>query len=166
MFNIGDLIIYSAHGICKIDDICEKTVAGVTRKYYVMHPVENDNQLRISTPVDNDKVKMQGLIEKEEAFELLESFKYPGAKWLDNANTRNNSYTKAVDSGNRKEIAGVANTLIRKRIELERDDKKLNQKDGKLLRYIQNILFKELAIALDTTEGQIHDMVSKRIKGN
>lgn len=26
MFKKGDLILYSVHGICKVDDICEKTI--------------------------------------------------------------------------------------------------------------------------------------------
>ncbi|MDQ6596090.1 CarD family transcriptional regulator [Bacillus salipaludis] len=43
MFNIGDLIIYSGHGICRVDDICEKTVSGITRTYYVLHPMENNH---------------------------------------------------------------------------------------------------------------------------
>lgn len=28
MFNIGDLVVYSPHGICRVDDICEKTILG------------------------------------------------------------------------------------------------------------------------------------------
>ena len=64
MFEIGDLIIYSAHGICKIDDICERTVSGVTRSYYVLHPMENYTQLTIRTPVNNDKVVMLSLLKK------------------------------------------------------------------------------------------------------
>ena len=31
MYNIGDLMIYSAHGICRVDDICEKTISGITK---------------------------------------------------------------------------------------------------------------------------------------
>jgi RNA polymerase-interacting CarD/CdnL/TRCF family regulator len=31
MFDIGDVIVYSEHGLCQVDDICEKTIAGVTR---------------------------------------------------------------------------------------------------------------------------------------
>ena len=57
MFDIGDLIIYSAQGICHIDDICKKTYAGVTRNYYILHPVHN-SKLKISTPVDNNKLTM------------------------------------------------------------------------------------------------------------
>jgi CarD family transcriptional regulator len=78
MFNIGDLIIYSSHGICCIDDICEKTYTGVAKNYYVLHPTENSN-LEISVPVDSDKVTMLELLNREEAEEIIESFTIPGA---------------------------------------------------------------------------------------
>nr|WP_243450124.1 CarD family transcriptional regulator [Neobacillus terrae] len=58
------MIIYSAHGICKIDDICEKTISGSTIMYYVLHPVENSKHLTISIPVKNDKVIMLDLLKK------------------------------------------------------------------------------------------------------
>ncbi|MEH7123834.1 CarD family transcriptional regulator [Bacillus sp. JJ1773] len=165
MFNIGDLIIYSAHGICKIDDICEKTVAGITRPYYVLHPMENDHQLTISTPVDNDKVVMLELIRKEEANEILESFKDPGVKWIEHANMRYNDYCEIVNAGDRKEIAKVVNTLMRKKIEYELNEKKLYEQDRKLLNSTQNILFKELAISLNLTFDAVNEMVINLIKG-
>ena len=39
MFNIGDVVIYSAHGISKIDNICEKPFSNVTKTYYELHPL-------------------------------------------------------------------------------------------------------------------------------
>ena len=39
MFNIGDVVIYSAHGISKIDNICEKTFSNVTKTYYELLPL-------------------------------------------------------------------------------------------------------------------------------
>lgn len=58
MFNIGDLIVYSGHGICCIDDICTKTYWDVAKDYRILHTVEN-GKLTISVPVDNDKGKIQ-----------------------------------------------------------------------------------------------------------
>ena len=59
MFNVGDLIIYSSLGICRIVNICERTYNGKTRNYYEIQPVE-DHNLTIHNPVDNDKVVMLG----------------------------------------------------------------------------------------------------------
>ena len=81
MFNVGDLIMYSTHGICQIDEICEKTYLDVTKIYYVLHPL-NNNKLKISTPVDNDKVMMLEIMDKERAETILESFKLPGIEWM------------------------------------------------------------------------------------
>ncbi|MFB6467852.1 CarD family transcriptional regulator [Cytobacillus sp. Hz8] len=164
MFSIGDLIIYSSHGICQIDDICEKSVSGVTRTYYVLHPLENIHDLTISTPVNNDKVKMLELIHKEDALKILESFKNPGVKWNDNANFRHNTYSDIIRKGNRMEISKVVNTLMRKKIEAEIHDKKLYEQDRKLLDTTQRILFKEISIALNKTYSEIQDQVMQLLQ--
>ena len=164
MFAIGDLIIYSAHGICKIDDICEKTVSGVTRTYYILHPMENNHQLTISTPVDNDKVVMLELIHKEEATDILKSFKNPGIQWTDKPNLRLTLYSDIINTGNRKEIAKVVNTLMRKQMEAELNEKKLYEQDRKLLNSTQNILFKELAISMNSSFAEINAKVMGLLK--
>lgn len=157
MFDIGDLIIYSSHGICRIDNICEKTYLGSTQDYYVLHPIENCN-LKISIPVDNNKVIMLGLLNREEAEEIIESFNLPGANWIELHNERNNIYSNIVKSGNRKEIAKIVNILMRKKLE-----KKLNEKDSKFLTGIQNILFSELATSLNTTFEIINENITRLI---
>ncbi|WP_328591989.1 hypothetical protein [Bacillus salipaludis] len=95
---------------------------------------------------------------------MLESFKYPGIKWADNPSTRLNLYSDTVNTGDRKEIAKVVNTLMGKKIEAELHGKKLYEQDRKLLNNTQNILFKELAISLNTTFEEINEMVIRLIK--
>jgi len=164
VYNIGDLIIYSAHGICKIDDICEKTISGNTRMYYVLHPMENSKHLSISIPVHNDKVLMLDLLKKDEAHEILDSFKDPGMKWPDKPNLRYSLYNNIVQTGDRKEIAKVVNTLLRKQMEADLLGRKLYEQDRKILDTAQNILFKEMALSLNTTWEDIHEMVLKQLK--
>lgn len=161
MLNIGELIIYSGHGICKVDDICDKTYLGNTKTYYVLHPLVNSHQLTISTPVDNEKVTMTRLIEKNQAEEILESFNWPGVDWIEKNHLRIQVYNDIVKTGNRKEIAKVANTLIRKKHELEMNGKKFGELDKQLLTAIQNILFNEMAISLNTTYDAIFEEANR-----
>ncbi|MFS0861919.1 CarD family transcriptional regulator [Fredinandcohnia sp. 179-A 10B2 NHS] len=169
MFNVGDLIIYSSIGICKIDDICEKTFAGITRNYYVMHPIEDEN-LVIQNPVDNDQIRMVGMIQPEEAEEIIKTFSAPGIQWIEKGHDRLRGFSDIVKTGDRKEIAKIINTFMSKKIELERNEKKLSEGDRKLLFHLQSILFKGLAISLSTTqeeiEKQITNIVNKRVKCN
>lgn len=163
MIKVGDLIIYSAHGICKVDDICKKTFSGITRKYYVLHPIQDDHKLRISAPVDSDQVVMLELMNQEEAQELLLSFKDSGVNWIDNPNLRHHSYSDIVNTGDRKEIAKVVNTLMKKKFEAERNEKKLYEQDRKLLDSVQNTLFNELAISLNRPLDEITKTVTKYV---
>lgn len=164
MFNIGDLIIYSAQGICHIDDICEKTYLGVTRNYYILHPM-GDSKLKICTPVDNDKVTMLELVDRDEAERILESFRQPGVDWIELHDIRHQVYSKIIKSGDRMEISKLLNTLMRKKHEDEINGKKFSEKDNRLLSLIQNTLFAELAMSLHTTFEAINEKVSGLISG-
>lgn len=162
MFKVGDLIIYSGQGICCIDDICEQRFLGVAKEYYILHPIERLG-LKISIPIDNDKISMMELINKEEACEIMETFKLPGIDWIELASYRIQQYLEIVKRGNRKEISKVANTLLRKKHNAELKGKKLYEQDTNLLNNIKNILFLEIAIALDTTFEAINERITSLI---
>ncbi|SHG63878.1 CarD family transcriptional regulator [Ornithinibacillus halophilus] len=163
MLNVGDLIIYPGHGICKVDSISDKTYAKRTRKYYVLHPIENGRDLTINAPVENKTTEMLKLINKEEAITLLEVFKGNGIDWIEKPQSRNNTFSDILKSGNRVEIAKVATTLMRKQYEIEKDGKKFYENDRKILTNIHSILFKELSLALDLTTDEIYEKVSNMI---
>lgn len=163
MFKIGDHIVYSVHGICEIDDIMEITVGGVTKLHYKMHPLENGHRMTITTPVDNDKVAILALLTKEQAAEIIESFKLPGIEWMEDAHARSAHYNNIVHGGDRREIAKVINTLKRTMTELKEDSQRLHERDQKLLNTTQAILFRELALALKKPYTEISEIVSDSI---
>ncbi|WP_017755055.1 CarD family transcriptional regulator [Calidifontibacillus oryziterrae] len=165
MFSVGDLVIYATHGICRIDDICKKTYAGMTKTYYVMHPIDND-RLIINNPTDNENVVMMGMMNEDEAKEIIKTFNEPGVQWVEKNHDRARMYNDIINSGNRKDIAKVANTLIRKKHMAESINKKFGDADQKLLTFIQNILYKELAYSLKTTFEAIEQKVESLVMQN
>ena len=64
-----------------------------------------------------------------------------------------------MNQGDRLEIAKVASTLLRKKQETEEEGRKFSELDGKLLKNIQDILFREVAIVLNKP----YEKVVKRI---
>jgi len=166
MFQIGDLVIYSGHGICRIHDIEDQTISGETRKYYVLYPLEDSYQLSIRVPVDNQKVQIYALMTKKEAIEVLEAFKESGAEWIEKNHLRNLIYNEMVSSGNRKDMVKVIKSLMLKKIELEENNAKLAAQDRKLLEQTANVLFKELAIALEMDYDEVVENVLHRVREN
>src|SRR5690625_1445156 len=166
MFNVGDLIIYSTHGLCKIDEISEKTFGDVTKLYYIMHPVTDAN-LTISIPVDSEQAVMLSILEKEDAKRLLQSFEEPGTEWIEDIKKRTKKYKSLIDKGDRKVISQVLNTLMRKEIEAKVKNIRMSDQDRKLLTYLQNIMFEELAASLDTSyediSNKVTDIISQKV---
>lgn len=163
MLKIGDLTIYQEHGICQVKDISEKTYADVTRDYYVLQPINNSNEITFNIPVGNHKKLLSELMNKDEAEEILDSFHSDGAKWIQRPQQRNNQYGRTLTSGNRMDIAKVANTLISRKYKAEKDGKNFADNDRKLLENIEGILFKEMAIAFDTSLQAVKKEVSSMI---
>jgi len=160
LFKKGDLMIYSTHGVCQIDDISDKTIAGETKSYYTLHPINNTQKLQISIPVDSDKVMMLTLLEATEAKSILESFRSPGVEWNPHPNNRNREFLNVVHSGNRQEIAQVINTLARRKAEADLLNKKLYEQDRKILENAKTILVKELSLALKQSETEIEQQIA------
>nr|WP_106782457.1 CarD family transcriptional regulator [Lysinibacillus timonensis] len=156
MYNVGDLIIYSSHGICEIDDITEKSFFNDTKTYYVMHPLNNE-KLVINIPINSDKINLTEMVDKQTALMLISTFKTPGVEWIEKSTHRAHIYSTAIKKGDRFEIAKILNTLMTKQLEEERNGNKVSNQDLKLLTSIQNILLTELAIALDTTSEDIYN---------
>ena len=162
MFNVGDTIIYSSHGLCHIDSISDKTFSGVTKTYYILHPLNNP-KLEICAPVSNKTNAMLELMSQEDAEEIMTVFNEPGMEWIEKTTHRTQTYADRARKGNRQEIAKIIKTLMVKKIEIERNEKKFPENDRKLLSSMQDILFAELALSLKTTIEQIHDKVEQII---
>lgn len=65
MFKIGDYIMYSLTGVCKVTDIIkEKYFDSDEKDYYVLEPVYATTKTVIKIPVDNKKVFMRPIITK------------------------------------------------------------------------------------------------------
>lgn len=163
MFNIGDLVFYSREGICRVDDVCEKNITGVKKIYYVLHPME-ECKLKISIPIDNEKVLMLQILNRQEAEEILESFKTYGIGWIEENKERSQVYSEIVKKGNRKEISMIVNTMMREKSMVELNGGKLYEKDKKFLDTIQSMLFRELALVLERTFETINEVVLKYIR--
>lgn len=93
MFKTNDYFIYSSRGVCRIDDICDRSINHTKRTYYVFHPV-TDKDAKIMIPIDNQKIFMRAIISPEEAEEIIDYFSSPDViPWNDNKKLRTKNLT-------------------------------------------------------------------------
>ena len=159
MFNQGDYINYSCRGVCLIDEIKEKTIDNKKNMYYIMHPV-NIKNTTIMTPVDNEKVKMRLVMNKEKAENIIDTL-------MDNRDlpritdkkVRERVYTKMLKEGDPCELVEIINVLNEEENEKRAEGRKNSATDEKYLEKAKELLFTELSVSLGIEIDQIKQRV-------
>ena len=68
MFCVGDIVVYGAHGLCKVDGIgpLPMKFADKSKRYYTLHTCKQPS-MTISAPVDNQTVVMRQPLNRAQA---------------------------------------------------------------------------------------------------
>ncbi len=154
MFKEGDLVVYPAHGIGRIESIQTRSVGGQKQDFYIMRILENN--MRIMVPVQNaDNVGVRQLIAKKDVpkvFEILKKreISVNASTW----NKRYREYMEKVKSGSIFELAEVFRDL-----NLLKEDKTLSFGERKMLDATKSLIVKEIALV----ESESEEDVEKRI---
>ncbi|NLI31669.1 MAG: CarD family transcriptional regulator [Deltaproteobacteria bacterium] len=150
MFKTGDLAVYPAHGVGKIESIETKSIGGKKQDFYIMRILEND--MKIMIPIPNaETVGLRELIDSQDipkVYDILKSreISVNGGTW----NRRYREYMEKIKTGSIYELAEVLRDLT-----VLKGDKELSFGERKMLDTARTLLLKELSIVLDISENQI-----------
>jgi CarD family transcriptional regulator len=150
MFKIGDLAVYPAHGVGRIETIESREISGQKQDFYIMKILEND--MIIMIPVNNvESVGLRDIINKDEVVRVYDIMKQRDIP-ADNQtwNRRYREYMEKIKTGSVYEVAAVLRDLY-----LLKVDKDLSFGERKMLDTAQSLLLKELSIAKETDERAI-----------
>jgi CarD family transcriptional regulator len=150
-FKAGDLAVYPAHGVGKINSIESKIVNGEEHDFYMMKILEN--QMTIMIPTWNvEQVGLRDVIEEKEISKIYEVMKkreeFPGETqtW----NRRYREYMEKIKTGSLYDVAEVYRDLS-----LLKLTKDLSFGERKLYDTAQTLLVTELSAARNTDEKTI-----------
>lgn len=149
MFQVNDVIIYGAQGVCEIADIEEKTVSGAKRKYFVLKPIK-DQSSTIFAPTDNEHVlkKMRRLLTENEINGLIDSMPDEESVWIVNDNERKEYYKKILVGGNHSELIQMIKAIYLHKKSREADGKRLHMVDEHFFKDAEQILYNEFQYVL------------------
>ncbi|MBN1843235.1 MAG: CarD family transcriptional regulator [Deltaproteobacteria bacterium] len=150
MFKIGDLAVYPAHGVGRIESIETRKISGEEQDFYIMKIL--DNNMIIMIPVSNvESVGLRDIIDVGDVAKVYEIMKKRDMP-ADNQtwNRRYREYMEKIKTGSVYEVAEVLRDLY-----LLKEDKDLSFGERKMLDTAQSLLLKELSISKKTDEGAI-----------
>lgn len=166
MFQVGDLVLYGSTGVCRIHDINKQDFpsTGEQKLYYVLKPLYQD--CVISTPVDSDRVFIRPIISKEEAQRLIGLI--PGMQGHAYHNRVSRELTEHYDtllkSHDCESLIELTMSIHAKKQDLISQKRKFGTVDERFLKRAEDLLFGELAAALDIPREQIQGYIASRVE--
>ena len=150
-FQVGDLAVYPAHGVGRIEAIETKVVNGEEHDFYIMKIVENGMVIMIPT-WNVESVGLRDVIGKKEIPKIMEVIKSKRELAIDNQtwNRRYREYMDKIKTGSLYDVAEVYRDLS-----LLKLTKDLSFGERKLYDTAQTLLVMELSTARNTDEETI-----------
>lgn len=166
MYQIGDLILYGRTGVCRVEDILEKQPqdAAGTQKYYVLQPLYQ--KCCITIPADSEKIFIRPIITKQQAQQLIRTIpSIPAEPYYNrNLNQLREHYRLWIESHSCEDLIAMAKSLRLKRSEAEAQKKKFGAVDERFLKEAEDLLYGELAAALEIERAEVGNYIAKTLQ--
>ncbi len=154
-FDIGDMAVYPAHGVGKIEAIETREVGDLEQSFYVIRIIDNNMVIMIPTN-SSDHVGLRSIIKSDEVdgiYSILQQKDVVIATkpW----NQRYREYMEKIKSGSVYEIAEVLRDLY-----ILKEDKALSFGERKMMDTAQGLLIKEISIADQINENMVEERIT------
>ena len=156
-FQIGDKVVYPNHGVGVIEQISSRTIGPNIEKFYLLK-IKSSN-LKVMVPFHNiENVGLRRVVRNGEIQKILD--------FLTDGKCENNSDWKyrfkensdRMRTGSLLEVAGVLKSLL-----ILNQTKPLSFREKKMLERARYLLVSELAMAKNSDESDVEDILSKAL---
>ncbi|MEW6261939.1 MAG: CarD family transcriptional regulator [Thermodesulfobacteriota bacterium] len=150
MFKVGDMAVYPAHGVGRIEGMESKIISGAIQHFFVMRILDND--MIIMIPTQNvDSVGLRQIINRNQVPEIIKILKQTEVTVeTHNWNRRYRDYMQKIKTGSLFEVAAVLRDLS-----LLKRDKELSFGERKMLDMARSLLVKEISVARKQSEAKV-----------
>ncbi len=164
MFDMGAYIIYGGEGVCVVEDIGCPNVSGANkdRLYYTLSPLYRTG--KVFAPVDTP-VFMRPVISRQEAIDLIRAIPGVSGELYESMNLRflTEHYQKAIQRYECIGLVKLIKDVVEKRRYAAEHGKKLGQIDERFMKRAEDMLYGELAVALDIDRGEVDGYVKNAL---
>ncbi len=159
MFSVGDTILYSSRGVCKIDEIIYHN----DTPFYKLVPVFSQ-AYSISIPINTEsEAKMRKILSRKEIDDMIASLSLQPLMWIDDDKKRAFHFKEILSSGNRLEIMRLIRLLYERQLLLKAKNKRLHLTDERIFKEAEEILYNEFAYVLNIKREQVIDFIANKI---
>ena len=159
MYNIGDIIVYGEHGICRVAAVGPLDLGGPGgRLYYTLHPYYQP-ELVIYAPIDNERVVVRPPITREQAEQIVHELpEVPELEILDEKG-REALFSQVQHGCDCRALAGMLKTLYHRRAQRQQKGRRATTLDERYFHAAEDQLYGELAFALGMDRNEASEYI-------
>ncbi len=161
---IGDLVVYGETGVCRVEEVVEKEFIDGVVSCYKLAPLYQS--CTIFTPVENGNVFIRPIVTRAEADALIENITKQDIEICEITvpRTLSEHYDKIIKMHDCGELIKLTRSIYAKRQLLLERKKKLSAVDERYLKKAEELLFGELAAALDIKKSEVTEYIENKVK--
>ena len=165
MFQINDIVVYGAQGVCQIVNTENQKVGNEFRKYFVLKP-KDDRVATFFVPCWNEKAlaKMRKIMTKNQIDALIDSMPGQIPNWIANDNERKEVYKKILASGDQSAIVSMIQAIYLHKKEREAEGKRLHMSDERFMKDAEQLLYNEWQYVLNMNKAELMAYILERIE--
>ena len=165
MYQIGQLVLYGSTGVCRVEEVREQASPGTgeRRLYYILRPLYED--CVISAPVDSDKVFIRPIITKDEAEQIIRDMPKVEITVYQSRVPKEltEHYETILKHYDCIALVGLTKSIYANKISLQEQKRKFGTVDERFLKRAENLLYGELAAALEIPRDQVQDYIESTL---
>ncbi len=149
MYQVGQQVVYSAHGVCNIIGTEERTIDRKRITYFVLQPLEQpESRYYVPSQNENALAKLRPLMEREALIALLSSDSIREDDWITDENRRKQCYRQLISSLDIEAMLRMICSLHHQKDILAQAGRRFHQCDENFLRDAQRLMQTELQLVL------------------
>jgi CarD family transcriptional regulator, regulator of rRNA transcription len=150
MFQVGQLAVYPAHGVGRIESVQEREVSGTPAQFYIMRLIDTDMIIMIPT-TNARNIGLRDVIDNQAVAEIYDILRSRPTRLSNQTwNRRYRDYMDKIKTGSPYRVAEVLRDLT-----LLKSEKDLSFGERKMLDTAKNLLIKELSLVNEKEEIEI-----------
>lgn len=165
MYNVGDLVMYGIHGVCRVVDTEERTVDRKRVQYLVLEPQEqSSSRYMVPTGNPNAMAKLRPVLSRGELEALLTSAQVRQNAWIADENQRKQHYRDLIGSGDRAALLQMVHTLHAHKRAQAAAGRKVHLCDENFLRDAQRLLSTEFSVVLGIAPAEVGNYILSKME--
>ena len=164
MYSVGEVVIYSTQGVCRVKEISTMKFGSTKGEYYILTPV-SDSRSVVYVPTANPALvaKMRPILCRQELDSLMADISGEHQEWISDDSQRKDYCDRVIKGGDRREIMRLMEMLYLRREALKDQKKHFHNVDAQYLKTAERMLFDEIAYVTGISLEEVPDYISSHL---